>query len=138
MTPGEGGDPATPDRRLRPEEKLSGSEIQRIFRVGRSWPGSLIVLFLWEEPDAPRKTAFVASRRVGGAVRRNRAKRLMREVFRHHKARFGDTGRQVVFVARQPCAHADFEAVERDFLRILSRAGIVETGAGDPRQARDE
>jgi len=125
VTPGDEGQTERLDLRLRSEEKLSGSEIQRIFREGRSWPGSLLVLFVMERDDVPVKVAFVASRRVGGAIRRNRAKRLMREVFRHNKLRLGTGGRQVVFVARRACAEAGVREVEEDFQRILSRAGIT-------------
>jgi ribonuclease P protein component len=54
-------------------------------------------------PDGRTRLGIVASKRVGGAVERNRAKRLVREIFRLHRAEF-PRGADVVVVAR-PGAH---------------------------------
>lgn len=55
------------------------------------------------EDDAPARLGVVASRKVGNAVCRNRAKRLIREAFRRHAARL-PPGLDLVVVAR-PGAH---------------------------------
>jgi ribonuclease P protein component len=58
-------------------------------------------------------------------VRRNRAKRLLREAYRRHKHRIPAVGVQVVLVARFGCGTASFSDVERDFIALLTRAGFA-------------
>ncbi len=59
----------------------SGAEIQALFQQGkRIDKPSLIVL--WRETEAPCRAGFAVTRQVRGAVRRNRARRRLREAFR--------------------------------------------------------
>lgn len=59
----------------------SGAEIQALFQQGkRIDKPSLIVL--WREADTPCRTGFAVTRQVRGSVRRNRARRRLREAFR--------------------------------------------------------
>lgn len=126
------GVPEGEDERLRRRERLRHrTSFQRIYDQGKSHPGSLIVLFVLAAPDLERRAGFVAGRRVGGAVSRNRARRLMREAYRRHKSRVAALGFQVVLVARRGCGEAAYGDVERDVIRLLARAGFA-PGASPP------
>jgi len=67
---------------------------------------------------------FSVSRRVGGAVVRNRAKRLMREAIRLRQAMIAD-GWDVVIIARQPMREANFHQVDRAIEQLLRRARLL-------------
>jgi ribonuclease P protein component len=58
------------------------SEYQRVYDHGRKIFSKSFVLFYLENGLARPRLGITASRRAGGAVQRNRAKRLLREWFR--------------------------------------------------------
>jgi ribonuclease P protein component len=66
----------------------------------------------------------VAGRAVGGAVDRNRAKRLLREAARACQAQM-EPGWDVVLIARAPLAGARLEAVRAAVRQLLVRAGVM-------------
>lgn len=67
--------------------------------------------------------AVVASRRVGSAVSRNRAKRLLREASRHVPWR---EGADVVLVARAACATSMMQPVRDEVAQLADRLGVLE------------
>ena len=86
--------------------RLSRSaEFDRVFRHGRSHAGRDLVLHVFSragdagaETDAPR-LGLAVSRKVGGAVERNRVKRVLREAFAREGTRL-PAGSDVVVIAR--------------------------------------
>jgi ribonuclease P protein component len=77
-------------------------------------------------PGAPTvRLTVVASRRVGNAVQRNRAKRLLREAARTQLWR---EGLDVVLVARSPCASSGLDAVTGELRALGSRLGVLDDG----------
>lgn len=79
--------------------------------------GSFVTLYVCDADETA--AAFVAGRRIGGAVRRNRARRVLREAWREvaHSAQ----GRWVVLVAREGIMNARTQQVEREVRELLRR-----------------
>ncbi|EDM79462.1 ribonuclease P protein component [Plesiocystis pacifica SIR-1] len=79
----------------------------------------------------PTRCGITVTRKVGNAVVRNRIKRLVREVFRQNRTRL-PPGLDIVWVAKQQAAEANFSAVQADFERLL-----VELERAPSRRDRD-
>ena len=106
------------------------AEFDRVYRQGKSQASRHLVLYAFPRGggDGPRLGLSV-SRKLGGAVDRNRIKRLLREAFAVEEARL-PTGYDLVVVARPDLR----ELVERDGLEgvrealgdLITRAGLRE------------
>jgi len=104
-----------------------GRAIGAVLRGRRKRAGERLVVHVLERgDDLPARLAVVASRRVGGAVQRNRAKRLLREAARTRSFR---SGIDVVLVARAACARSGLAEVDRDLDDAVQALGIAERSA---------
>jgi ribonuclease P protein component len=69
---------------------------------------------------------MVSSRRIGGAVIRNRARRLMREAFRLNQQKL-KPNTQLVLVARSAISGATLAEVETELLQLMRAADVLTT-----------
>ncbi len=96
------------------------SEYTRVFSQGEKSYGNAFVCYRLMEKDRETRLGLVVSRKVGGAVVRNRVKRRLREFFRRHRDGF-EPGSQVVVVARAACARLSGPAFALEIERQLRK-----------------
>jgi ribonuclease P protein component len=120
--------------RLQPHERVrKRADFEHIYEHGAKRHGRFMTMFVLAREALAGQSRFgvAATRKLGGAVVRNRAKRLSRELFRRHKP---DAGLDVVVVPRREFLAADFPSLERDYVVLLSGRGGRDTG---PRRRSD-
>ena len=99
------------------------NDVRRVYDEGRSWVHPLLVLVARPNRLDFSRVGVTASRKVGGAVARNRAKRLLREAARHLYPQFGD-GWDVMLVARARILEVKEPQVEEALGSLLRRAKL--------------
>ncbi|MCZ6696611.1 MAG: ribonuclease P protein component [Acidobacteria bacterium] len=108
----------TGDHRFRPLDRIRRrSEYQTIYHKGRRIPSGKFVLFVMQNSWGRPRLGITMTKRVGGAVRRNRAKRLVREIFRKHKSEWKCI--DIVVNGRPGLHQVPYEELEADFLKRL-------------------
>jgi ribonuclease P protein component len=118
----------TPDaRRLRlgRSSRLAQSrDFSRVRQAGeRLAQGCLIANWQKLPAGSAPRLGVVTSKKIGGAVERSRARRLLRESFRVHQHDLTQPV-DMVLVARNSIAGKTFAEVEKDYLQALKRAGL--------------
>ncbi|MGZ5001926.1 MAG: ribonuclease P protein component [Chthoniobacterales bacterium] len=108
------------------ERRLTSSaEFARVREEGRTERGALLMLGALDLADAsPFRTGLVTSKRLGGAVVRNRVRRRLREIVRRHQHEMR-RGIWFVIIARPAAARASYAALEDEYLRLAKRAPIL-------------
>jgi ribonuclease P protein component len=108
------------------ERLQHGYQFRRVYTDGRKAEGRFAVLYVLtgSPPDAVRAVGIVTSRKVGGAVDRNRARRLLREAYRLNKYKLKDN-LQIVIIARTAIRGKRLQDVEVDLLGLFKAAGIM-------------
>ena len=100
-------------------------EFERVRKEGRAVRGGLLMLSVLPVDGEKRfRVGLITSRRVGGAVARNRVRRRLREIVRRNQQALKG-GIWFVVIARRSAAQTDSAALEAEWLRLAQRAGIL-------------
>jgi ribonuclease P protein component len=108
------------------------TDFKRVRSSGKSYAHPLVVLYLLPS-DQPRiRIGVAASKAVGNAVQRNRAKRLLRAAMADLLMETGEghypepvEGSDLLLVARSPLPRANFSQTREALVSLLKRAGLA-------------
>jgi ribonuclease P protein component len=108
----------------------AGRDFNRLRRQGeRLVCGCLIANWRESAPASASRLGVITGARIGNAVVRSRARRLLRESFRLHQHELARP-LDLVLVARPSIAGKAFAEVERVFLTTLRKAGLLKGTRG--------
>lgn len=100
-------------------------EFGSLKREGKSFHGKLMVLSILQSgAETEARIGVITSRRVGGAVDRNRVRRQLRELVRAVRPRL-KAGVWLVLIARQAAARASFSGLRAEWLLLAERSFIL-------------
>lgn len=97
----------------------------RIYRRGKSIGDRFVVVFFIKNNLDYTRTGFLASKKVGNSVKRNRARRLMKESIRLSSIEL-PKGYDFIFIARNTIVDASCQQVQKSLESALRRTGVLE------------
>ena len=101
------------------------TDFKRVRNFGKSYAHPLVVLVVQPATHAGLRVGVTAGRSVGGAVQRNRAKRLLREAMRSLLPSV-HTGWDLILIARQPLLKATYRQVCAALSKLAQRADLLD------------
>ena len=108
---------------MKGEQHLTKSEqFALVYNEGSSWANSLLVMKARPNGLSFSRYGFSVSKQIGKAVKRNRVKRLLREILRVTSLK---PGWDIIFIARRLAAGADYADLEKAARSLLLRAQLM-------------
>ena len=106
------------------------NDFNRVYKKGKSRGGRFAVILYKRNGLKYTRTAFVASKKVGNSVERNRSRRLMRAAYKAIEPNVRK-GYDIVFVARATIKECKEPEVERQLKKSLESAGILTVSSNE-------
>lgn len=103
---------------------IKNNEYRLVYKHGSFAVGRMCVIYKMPVAKEHTRIGFVTGKKVGGAVQRNRARRLMKEVYRLHQHEIRE-GYHIVVVARAGINDTQYEQVEREMMRLFKKSKLL-------------
>ena len=100
------------------------SDFDSMYKRGKSVGDRYLVLFYRKNNLPYNRTGFLASKKVGNSVQRNRARRLMKESYRHLEKSL-PIGYDFIIIARNTISRRKCMEVERSLMSAFRRTGVI-------------
>jgi len=110
---------------MRIDTLKKNKEFGRVYSRGRSRSTRLLVLVYLEGRYGGVRVGFSVSKKVGGSVVRNKARRRMKEAFRALLPQIGGKNAHLVFIARAAISEAQYAQIAADMRYLLKKCGLI-------------
>ena len=116
--------PAPPGSEAFPRARRIGArrDFREAYENGAKQHGRLVVVFARSRPEGGLRLGITATRKAGGAVRRNRARRRVREIFRRWRATAPETAVDLVVNVSASATLAPYASLRAEVVGLLGRA----------------
>lgn len=111
------------NKMLKPNVLRNKKDFSALYNKGRSVGDRYVVLFFKKNGKAYNRTAFLASKKVGKSVIRNRARRLMKESYRSIEKDLA-IGYDIIFIARKTILNLKYADVKKSMEAAIKRSGL--------------
>ena len=91
-----------------------------VYKKGKSQASRFVVMFYKKNSLDYSRISFLASKKVGNSVQRNRARRLMKEAFRLSDEVISP-GYDIIMIARKPITEAKMDEVKHSIQNVLKK-----------------
>ena len=108
----------------KPEVLRKQEDFTRLYKTGRSSGTRYLVLLTRKNGLSYNRKAFLASKKVGNSVCRNRARRLMKEAFRQTEAEL-PVGYDFLLIARHDILDCKCQQVEQALRAVCKKNGLI-------------
>lgn len=108
-------------------------DFKRLYYRGKSIAAGYLVLYYRKCGIKSNCLGITVSKKLGGAVVRNRVRRLIKESYRLREAQIR-TGYQLVFVARTRAVGCSLDQISRDMGFLLKKSGLLDVSQAHERQ----
>lgn len=98
-------------------------EFRRVYNKGKSYVSHAVVLYVLKNRCGYSRAGITASKKIGNAVKRNRARRVIREAMKALWPQVGQ-GFDVVLVARGKTPYIKSTDVQKSLTKLLKQAGL--------------
>ena len=107
----------------KPDVLRRQEDFTKLYKAGRSSGSRHLILLYRKNGLSVNRKAFLASKKVGNSVCRNRARRLMKEAFRQTEAEL-PVGYDFLLIARQSILECKCQDVEKSLRSALKRSEL--------------
>ncbi|MCQ2441615.1 MAG: ribonuclease P protein component [Oscillospiraceae bacterium] len=104
----------------------SNRDFQRLYRRGKSAAAGTLVIYWQKNRQGDSRLGITTGTKLGKAVVRNRVRRQIREIYRLNREQLLP-GRDIIVVARVRAVSGGYHAMEKDYLRLCKKLGLLRT-----------
>ncbi len=114
----------------RVERLRKNEQFRKVFKSGKVFVGDKMVVYALENALSYSRVGITVSRKLGGAVERNKLKRIVREAWRAREGQLRK-GFDLVLVPRMKAKTGSFREIADELQQLLVKGNIIETVARD-------